>query len=283
MSKCSVLAALGDGHGDAQRLVIDAVGIDERLARPDAIRDLGDPSAHLLRGARPQLGDRVLDQRPAVAVEQGGQALLADGERRGLRLDVADPLVGDPDVRQDDRQDLLIQPALLVELDGRQAQALLLDLGRIGGEAARHGTTGIRPVAGVGEPGEQLAAVEERLGEAHVHQVRAAEIGVVDDDHVARPDLGHALDHRLGRELHGADEHRQPQIALGDQGAVAAVDAIRAVHRLRDHRAERGAAEREVHLVADLHQAALDHREGDGVERLHRRFSPSPKADRSRR
>ena len=34
---------------------------------------------------------------------------------------------------------------------------------------------------------------------------------------------------------------------------VAVVDAVGAIERLGDHRAERAADEREVHLVADLH------------------------------
>ena len=79
----------------------------------------------------------------------------------------------------------------------------------------------------------------------------------------------HALDHRLHRELHRADEHRQAELALRDQlAAVAVVDAVGAVERLGDHRAEGAADEREVHLVADLHQAVLQDRERDGVERL---------------
>ena len=74
-------------------------------------------------------------------------------------------------------------------------------------------------MAGVGQPGEQLALVEERLHEAHVHQMRAAEIGIVDDEHVAGIDLAgivgfHTIDDRPGRELHGADEDRQSQFAL---------------------------------------------------------------------
>ena len=125
-------------------------------------------------------------------------------------------------------------------------------------------------MAGVGEPAPELAVAEERLHELDVHQVRAAEIRIVDDEHVARMERDlqpvDALDHRLHRELHRADEHRQPELALRDQLAgVAVVDAVGAIERLRDHRAERAAHEREVHLVADLHQAVLQDREGDGV------------------
>ena len=78
----------------------------------------------------------------------------------------------------------------------------------------------------------------------------------------------HPLDHRLHRELHRADEDRQAELALGDQLAgLAVVDAVGAVERLGDHRAEGAAHERQVHLVADLHQAVLQDREGDGINR----------------
>ena len=221
------------------------------------------------------LGDRLAHGFRAVAVDQGGQPLLAGGERGGLRLDVADALVGDADVGQDDRQDLLVHLALLEEFHRRQAQSFLLDLRRAGREAARHHAADVGPVAGVGEPGEHLALVEERLHEPHVHQMRAAEIGIVDDEDVARIDLAgivalHALDHRPGRELHGADEHRQAELALGDQRAVGGViDAVGTVHALRDHRREGRAHEGEIHLVADLDQAVLDDGQGDGIEVRH--------------
>ena len=169
-----------------QRLVDDAVGIDERLALVDAVGDGRDLLAHLPRRAPLQLDDRGVDGRVAVAVEQRGEPRLPGRERRRLRLDVADALVGDADVRQDDRQDLVVEHALLVELDRRQAQALLLDLGRVGREAARHHAAGVGPVAGVGEPAPEPAVAEERLHELDVHQVRAAEVRIVDDEDVAR-------------------------------------------------------------------------------------------------
>jgi hypothetical protein len=151
---------------------------------------------------------------------------LADRARRP-GPDVADALVGDADIAEDDGEDLLVHRPLLEELHGRQAQALLLDFGGAGREAARHHAADIRPVAGIGQPRKQRAAIEERLHEAHVHQVRAAEIGVVDDVDVARLQVLGAVDHGLGAELHRADEDRQSQLALRDQFARAAVvDAI---------------------------------------------------------
>ena len=128
------------------------------------------------------------------------------------------------------------------------------------------------PVSGqwpVLESQHQILSVAPEGGcEADVHQVGAAEVGVVDDVDVAglgRQGLagGDALDDVAGRELHGADEDRKPAGSLGDQRAVAGgVDAVGAVVGLGDDRREGGAGEGEVHLVADLLQAGLDRRRG---------------------
>ena len=82
-------------------------------------------------------------------------------------------------------RDLAVHLAALEELHWRQPQPLLLDLGRVRGESARHHAADVGPVAGVLQPAEQLAIDEERHGEAHVHEMRAAEIGIVDDVDVA--------------------------------------------------------------------------------------------------
>ena len=232
-----------------------------------AVGDGRDARAHLLLRARLELLDAGLDGVAPVAVDERGEAALADGQRGGLRLDVADALIGDADVGQDDGEDLLVHLAALEELDRREAQPFLLHLGGVGGEAAGHHAAGVRPVAGVGEPREQLALVEVGLHEAHVHQVGAAEIGVVDDVEVARREVAGALDHRLGAELHGADEDGKAELALGNQLAGGGVvDAVGAIQRLGDHRAERGPHESQVHLVAHLLQAVVDHRQGDRIE-----------------
>ena len=102
----------------------------------------------------------------------------------------------------------------------------------------------------------------------------AAEIGIVDDDNVARLKVMAALDHRLGGELHDADEDRQAHLALGDDLAgVAMIDAVGAVEGFGDDRRERGLLVHQVHFARDLAQAVLDDREGDGIEGHFRRIS----------
>ena len=54
--------------------------------------------AHLFRRAAAQFGDRRDDRFVSVTVEDGEQPLLADPQRRRLRADVADALVGNADV-----------------------------------------------------------------------------------------------------------------------------------------------------------------------------------------
>src|SRR5215467_11955491 len=79
------------------------------------------------------------------------------------------------------------------ELHRRHAQALLHDLGRRRGKAARHHAPGIRPMAGVRQIAPQPAAIVERAHHLDVHQMGAAEIGVIDQDHVTRFEAGVTL------------------------------------------------------------------------------------------
>ena len=60
-----------------QRLVDDAVGIDEGLAVVDAVGDGRDLLAHLARRAALELDDRGVDGGVAVAVEQRARAAPA--------------------------------------------------------------------------------------------------------------------------------------------------------------------------------------------------------------
>ena len=131
-------------------------------------------------------------------------------------------------------------------------------------------------MAGVLQPAEQIAIDEEGAGEAHIHQVRPAQIGVVDDVDVARFRRGDGPfadqpDQVAGGMLHGADEDRKAAFALRDECAVlGGVDAVGAVVSLGDHGREGGTREGQVHLVADLLQAGLDDGEGQRVHAVQR-------------
>src|SRR4051794_13287227 len=190
----------GNRHvqNDLERLIDDPVTVDDRGRRVGSVRDAGDMGAHQPLGTGFQLGDRGIDGLDAVPIEQLGQPSLTDAQRAELGADVADALLGDPDVVQYDVYDVLANLAAADEFDRWQAQPLLHDLGRSRRKAARHHAAGIRPVAGIRQVAPQAAAVIERPHHLDIHQVGAAEIRIVDQDHVARFEVAAALYNRLG-------------------------------------------------------------------------------------
>ena len=122
----------------------------------------------------------------AVAGDELGELLLADMAGRELGAQVAEQLDRQADVLLEERHDGLVELARLVELHRRDAQALGVDLGRIGGVGARDAAADIDVVAdGAGE-GQPLALVIERLEDEDVRQVHAAVERIVHDEDVAR-------------------------------------------------------------------------------------------------
>ena len=77
-----------------------------------------------------------------------------------------------------------------------------------------------------------LAAVEIRQHEPNIHQMRAAEIGIVDDVDVAgfgfaRAALANEAHKIRSGMLHRANEHRQAKLALCNQSSgVPIIDAV---------------------------------------------------------
>jgi hypothetical protein len=67
----------------------------------------------------------------------------------------------------------------------------------------------------------------------------------------------------------------RPDVPLHQGGAgLGVIEAVAGIVRLGDDRIERRAVERCVHLVGDLHQAAVEHRERDRIERRCHGYSP---------
>ena len=96
--------------------------------------------------------------------------------------------------------------------------------------------------------------------------MRPAEVGVVDDDHVALGERALVLDDLARRLLHHPEEDGEPQLALRDDlPVVPVVDAVGAVERLGDDRGERRLLVDQVHLARDLAEPVLDDGQGNGV------------------
>ena len=266
------VADLLDRQRNGERPVDHPVGIDDCRRSPGAVRHARNMRPHLFRGTPPEFGDGLDDGCVAVAVEDLEEARLADMQCCGLRLDIADALVRHPDVGGDDRVDFRVERASLEEFDRRQPEALLFHRRGRRGKAARHRAAYVGPVAGIRQPAEDPPLPVDRHGEAHVHQMRAAEIWIVDDIDVAVLRLqaaacGDHLDDGPCRMLHDPDEYGQAFAALGDKRAVEGrIDAVRTIVGLRDDRREGCPREGQVHLVAGLLECGLNDRKRDGVE-----------------
>jgi hypothetical protein len=202
------------------------------------------------------------------------EAALGSQERRVERADVAPVELGDAAVGQDEAAQRLVERPGLVELHGRDHDALLEAVLGVRGDAPGDDPADI---GGVQEaPGEahQFAPREDRAEHHVVGQVggHAARVKrVVGQDHVARFERVEALDRRLHRHrehVGDADVARIGEdVALaGDEGAVE-------VPGLLDEGGERRAVDRVAHLLDDPGEAVREDLEQNLVK-LHRRWPP---------
>ena len=255
-----------------QRPVVDAVVVEEVLGRPAPVgkrRELG--AHHGLRTCA-ERGERRADRRPAVLVEELVHAPHAELERRDLAGEVPFGGTRQARVSKKDVDDVRVRLPRACQPHGRQHEGLLEHVGGAGVVVSRYRAAEIVPVTDRGQPAEELPAVEVRAHEAHVGQVRAADVRVVEDEHVAVGQIpvgGHLVDDRAHGEGHDADEDRQAVPAL-DEGVsrVAVVEAVARVVGLGDDGVEGRSEERGVHLVGDLFHAAGEDGQRDGVDGL---------------
>ena len=176
------------------------------------MRQRGDLGARAPLGVVEQLRHRGHDRRVAVARDERLEPPRARRVRRDLGAEVAGRLVLGADLGQDQREDVVDDPAGLDDLDRRDDHALLEHLAE-GADRGRRAAADVDVVREVRDVAEQLAAGEDGRDEADVVEVDAARERLVRDDHVARPEvlgavaahrLRHLLDHRA--EVHGLGE-----------------------------------------------------------------------------
>ena len=144
----------------------------------------------------------------------------------------------------------------VVELEQGHPQPLLVDLGRVHGDAAGRDPADVGVMRHRRRPALELAVDEDRLDHVDVGQVLAAEaVRVVGDEDVARlRRLAELLEHvaHRRRERPELDGERQP---LRDHLAVAVAERGRVVHRVA-HDGRVGAPHHhQRHLVGDRARA----------------------------
>ena len=120
----------------------------------------------------------------------------------------------------------------------------------------------IVPVTNRGEIAEDLSVPEDRLHKPEIREVRAAVVGIIENEHIAIRNAAvtlYPLDHGLHRKGHHPDKDRKPRFAL-DKGfaCLRVIDAVAGIMRLGNDRVEGGAEECCIHLVGDLFETAFE-------------------------
>jgi hypothetical protein len=227
-----------------------------------------DRAAHARFGAVHKLGDRLANRGGAVAGHEPLDALGGLAARAEHRLVVAAALARAPHVAEDQIQHGLVRPAALDDLDRRDAHAFLEDLGRAPREAARAHPAHVAPVRPHDREDEEIIVCPQWIDHRHVVEVRAAGIGLVVQEDVARVDVVPKLcAHRLHRP---ADRHDVQRMVLPlghrDDLRLAIHEDARKVLALVEDRRVRGAHQRHAHLAHDRDEGLAQHLERDGID-----------------
>ncbi len=150
--------------GSSKRLEDAAdVGLEIVLEAIGAVRQAGNTGAHS-RFRPVQVEAHGLEQRvDAVAGADLVDAPFGDPAGGKARLQIAQALLGYPHVGEEDVERSLIEAAGFLDLDRRDAHALLVDLGRLARHAAGNHAADIGPVRRV-PPGRRSDGRPGRLG-----------------------------------------------------------------------------------------------------------------------
>ena len=260
-----VAAALGDLRSDLDVVVAAAVIVEEGFAMERAVLPGRDHGTRLRLGGIEHRLDRGFDGRRAKLGKEFLQATLAEMRGADHGREVAAEVVGIAHVERDHVEDVVAQPACLVELDRRDAQAFLPDLGGIRIVGAMRRTADVALMRAHHGPEQPAAAGEHRHEGSDVGQMAAAVIGIVHQDDVAGRDVLEALLHRARRPGQRADVDRDV-IGLRDQPALHVADRQREIAAGIEDLRIGGAQHRLAHLGHDRAQPMLDDGTRDGID-----------------
>ena len=184
-----------------------------------------------------------------------------------MRVDVAHHRVGNAHVLPDDRDQRVVHHAGIAQLQRRQAQAFLVDFRRVGRHRAGRHAAHVLVVRHRGAEGDQPALVHDRLHHGDVGQMRAAGVGIVEQEGVVRM---HALG---GKSVDDLAQHRDQRRQVDRDGAglrqglsVKSEQTGRRIQSFLDDRRERAAQQRRLHLVGDAFEFVPRHFDGDRIE-----------------
>ena len=248
--------------------MVDAVVVQPVLERVVPVGDGLDLRAGEALGPREQLLDVAHHRGGAVRGEQLAQAGTAEPARRHLGHEVAGEHLRQAHVAGEQAEEILVQLAGAEELRGRDDDALLVELGGVGGHAARGPAAHVLVVAHRAGQRDGAAVGEDRHRERDVGQVGAAVVRVVQEKRVA---LVHAPRGERRSTMRCAANCSAPRW-IGMAAAWAMVSPLRVEQRgrgveaLLDDRRGRALEQRQLHLVGDGVEPVAQDLEEDGVD-----------------
>ena len=191
-----------------------------------------------------------------------------------LRVQVAQEVLGIPDVGGHHLEQVVSRHVAVVNPERRDAQPLVEYLagGRV--VAAVRASAYVGVVRPVHSHERQVAVHEHGPDHREVGQVRAAEVGIVEEEHVARRDVvAEVVQNGASGYGERADVHGYA-LALRDEPALSVQDGRRKVPAGVQYLRKRGTEHHVHHLYGDRLQPVSDHRQSDrvrlGVVRLPR-------------
>ena len=190
-----------------------------------------------------------------------------DRARGDLRVQISHEALRDPYVEVQQIEQGLIGLACIVELQRRDADPFLVDLGRVGRHRPGRHAPDILMMGHRRAERDRPALVEHRHDQRDVRQVCPTVVGIVHHVDVALAHLGrreldeHLLHHRdQGREMDGDGGGLRDGLPFDREEARGGIEAF------LDDRRERAPEQRRLHLVGDAEELVADHLHRDGVE-----------------
>ncbi len=203
--------------------------LDVVLGVVDPVGKRRDAGAHAPLGAVEVRVHHRQEPLFAVPLDHLQDALLADAAGADAGEKIAAPLFGEPDVGHQQGPGRLVQLAALVDLQRRDADPLVEDVGRLARVGAGADPAHVRPVGADGREAEELTVEEHGQEHGHVVQVRAAPVGVVQENDVPGreifPQVLHARAHapREGHDVAGVIRPLRDDLASGIEQAAREV------------------------------------------------------------
>ena len=172
----------GDGIGDG----LDAVVLDHIREAVLAVGEQLEFGAHPALRIVHEVFASLAEERSTVLLDDLGDAGNAEIHAADHRPEVAIVLARGAAVGEQKLPDLVDVLACLLDLDGRNPQPLVKDLGGLATEGTRHHAADLGDVADAHGKSQKLAIHEERLEEGVLGAVQTPTIGVVVQDNIAR-------------------------------------------------------------------------------------------------